>query len=229
MNTPPQVPRITPTTPPTRINDITVIGASKGTGALVAAHARHAGLSVRTVSRSPGSGPGHVATDASDVPAVRRAIRGSGAVVVTVGADRRDKTPIRTRVTHSTIEAMHAEGITRLIVQSSFGVGESADLLPFVTKRIVVPLFLRNVFADHETQEALVRASDLDWTIMRPGYLSDAPPTGGPVEIPRGAEGDMSPNVSRADVARRIVDVLDDPSTYGRALTLGTPRRRAKA
>lgn len=227
MDTSPQSthPRSTePGASPTRTSDITVIGASKGTGALIAAHAQRAGRSVRTVSRSPGSGTLHLAADGSDVHAVQRAIRGSGAVIVAVGAHRRDRTPIRTRVTRATIEAMRAEGITRLIVQSSFGVAESADLLPFVTKRLIVPLFLRNVFADHEGQEALVRASGLDWTIVRPGYLTDAPPTGRPVDIPRGAEAGMSPKVSRADVARRIVEILEDPSTYRQALTLGTPR-----
>ena len=34
---------------------------------------------------------------------------------------------------------------------------------------------LRNIHADHTAQEAVVRASSLDWTIVSPGILNDEP------------------------------------------------------
>lgn len=214
MNT---TPNMSPTT-------VTVIGGSRGTGALVATRAQSLGRGVRIVSRSGGPGPQHVAADATDIDAVRSAIRGSDAVVVVVGAPGRDRSGVRAAVTAATVRAMNAEGVRRLVVQSSFGIADSADLLPFVTKRIIVPLFLRRAFDDHEAQEELVRASRLDWTIVRPAYLTDKPATGRPIDIASGQEGAMSPKVSRHDVARRIVELLDDSQSVHRTITLGTPR-----
>ena len=70
--------------------------------------------------------------------------------------------------------------------------------------------------------DAALRASDLAWTIIRPGRLTDDPATGlvslGP-DVTRG-------DVTRADVAAVLAAVLDEPSTVGRQWNLvngGTP------
>jgi uncharacterized protein YbjT (DUF2867 family) len=65
--------------------------------------------------------------------------------------------------------------------------------------------------------EADLRARDLDWTILRPGGLTDAPATGtirlDPPPVPRGT-------VPRADVAAVIAALLDNPRTRHRTLEL---------
>ena len=62
-----------------------------------------------------------------------------------------------------------------------------------------------------------LRARDLDWTILRPGGLTDAPATGriqlAPPPVPRGT-------VPRADVAAVIAALLDDPGTRHQTLEL---------
>ena len=62
-----------------------------------------------------------------------------------------------------------------------------------------------------------LRSRDLDWTILRPGRLTDAPPTGrirlAPPPVPRDT-------VPRADVAAVIAALLDDPSTRHQTLEL---------
>ena len=59
--------------------------------------------------------------------------------------------------------------------------------------------------------DAALRASDLDWTILRPGKLTDAKPTGrvalGP-DLERG-------EIPRADVAAAVAASLDDDRTVG--------------
>jgi uncharacterized protein YbjT (DUF2867 family) len=59
--------------------------------------------------------------------------------------------------------------------------------------------------------DAALRASELDWTIIRPGRLTDEPPRGlvalGP-DVPRDS-------VPRADVAEVVAAVLDRPATIG--------------
>jgi uncharacterized protein YbjT (DUF2867 family) len=58
--------------------------------------------------------------------------------------------------------------------------------------------------------DAALRESRLDWTILRPGRLTDDPATG------RVALGDVARgDVSRADVADVLAALLDDPGTIG--------------
>ena len=77
------------------------------------------------------------------------------------------------------IDAMKAAQVSRLIWISSHGVGDSRGRSGFLFERIFVPLRLRAEFADKERQEALVTASDLDWTIVRPARLTNGPLTPG--------------------------------------------------
>lgn len=68
--------------------------------------------------------------------------------------------------------------MTRLIWICSHGVGDSRGRSGFVFERIFAPLRLRAEFAGKERQEALVTASDLGWTIVRPARLTNNPATG---------------------------------------------------
>jgi uncharacterized protein YbjT (DUF2867 family) len=67
-----------------------------------------------------------------------------------------------------------------------------------------------------------VRAQDLDWTIVRPGRLTDGPGSGQVRVGPRVDYGE----VPRADVAAVLLGVLDEPATAGKQFDLvsgGTP------
>ena len=65
--------------------------------------------------------------------------------------------------------------------------------------------------------EADLRARDLDWTILRPGGLTDAPATG---KIRLAAPPVPAGTVSRADVAAVIAALLDNPGTRHQTLEL---------
>ncbi|GLZ41304.1 NAD(P)H-binding protein [Actinokineospora sp. NBRC 105648] len=67
-----------------------------------------------------------------------------------------------------------------------------------------------------DAAERDLRTRDLDWTILRPGRLTDDPPTGG-VEL---AESVRGAAVSRADVAAVLLALLDTPDTAGLTLEL---------
>ena len=64
--------------------------------------------------------------------------------------------------------------------------------------------------------DAALRASDLAWTIIRPGRLTDDPATGLVSLGPDVARGD----VTRADVAAVLAAVLDEPGTVGKQWNL---------
>jgi hypothetical protein len=68
----------------------------------------------------------------------------------------------------------------------------------------LIPLFLRNVFADKEIQEHMIRESGLDWVIVRPTALTNGPHTG---RCLVGSIGHwfFPSKISRADVAEFLL------------------------
>ena len=189
----------------------------------MAAQAAAAGHDVRTVSRSPGTpvaGAEHFSLDARDVAALRPAVQGSDAVIVTVGAPARDGETPRTDITRGVVTAMNDEGVRRIVVQSSYGVGDSYGTMPFVLRHLVVPLILKQALADHEQQEALLAESGLDWTAIRPGGLTHEKARGGVrLAAGDGSSGSLG-RVARADVAAMLLLAVDDASTIGHAFTI---------
>lgn len=203
---------------------IIVVGGNGGTGAEVVRIAAERGHEVVCFSRSGAdelpAGAASVHGDALDPDAIAKAVAGADAVVVTVGAAKGSPRH-RTEVTRSVIGAMHATGVRRLIVQSSLGAGDSGALMA-APARLMAKTLLAKPLADHDAQEAAVFASGLDWTVVRPGGLTDKPATGAVVAQETSEGRPMKGMIPRADVATHIVDILDDPTTHGKALGLGT-------
>jgi kynurenine 3-monooxygenase len=198
--------------------EITVVGASRGTGAEVVHQAVAAGHRVRAVSRSgspSGDGITPFTLDATDAEALRPAIAGTDAVIVTVGGGSRS----RADVTQGVIAAMTAEGVRRVVAQSSYGVGDSYDSMPFVLKRVVM-LFLKQALADHAVQEALLVGSGLDWTVTRPGGLTSGEGTGHVRLAPGDGSAGSLGRIDRADAATALLAAVADPSTIGHAFTI---------
>lgn len=112
------------------------------------------------------------------------------------------------------IEGARRAGIARFVQISAIGVDAP---LPADTGAV----WRAYVEAKRDADTAL-RESDLDWTILRPGRLTDDPPTGLVALGPDVERGD----VTRADVAAVVAAVLDADGTIGRQWNLvngGTP------
>lgn len=75
--------------------------------------------------------------------------------------------------TRNIVSAMEKCGVKRLVCQSSLGVAESRGRLGFVYNFFLVPLFLRNLFADKALQERIIQESGLEWIIVRPTALTN--------------------------------------------------------
>lgn len=140
-----------------------------------------------------------VSGDALDPAGVDTALEGQDAVMITLGAGR--KGGVRAEGTKNVVAAMQRRGVRRLICQSTLGAGESRQQLNFFWKRIMFGLLLRPAYQDHQRQEALVRASDLDWTIVRPAAFTDGPHSASYKEGFPPNERGLSLKISRADVA----------------------------
>lgn len=210
--------------------NITIVGASRGTGSAAVIAAISAGHQVVALSRSgsvPAQSPSDrvtaMAGDARDPAVVRRAVAGSDAVLVTLGMPARDRSGLRAEGTGAVIAAMRAEGVRRLVVQSSLGVRDSAPQLPWFMARVIVPFVLRHAFVDHTAQEEAVEASGLDWTLIRPGHLKRRRSTSVDVGVEQLTKR-HTVAVSREQLADVLVASLADSATVGRALAVSGVR-----
>jgi uncharacterized protein YbjT (DUF2867 family) len=104
----------------------------------------------------------------------------------------------------NSIEAAKAAGIDRFVQVSAIGVD-----LPVPDD--AEPVWRAYVEAKRDADIAL-RDSGLDWTIIRPGRLTNDAPTGA---VTLGESVDYG-EIPRADVAAVIVAALDTPSSIGR-------------
>lgn len=193
--------------------NIMILGATGRTGRHLVDLALATGHSVTAPARDPSRLATHhprltaVRADVRDPAALTAAMPGHDAVVVSLGAPALRRTDVRQRGTENAIAAMRATGVRRLVCVSVLGASESRATLPFFLRRILVPTYLRWPYADHERQEAAVRASDLDWTLVRPPFLTDGPPTGAYSHGFTDVDG-LALKVSRADLAAFILSEL---------------------
>ncbi|MEU9122280.1 SDR family oxidoreductase [Streptomyces sp. NPDC048506] len=205
---------------------LTVLGASGGVGRQLVTHALADGHEVTAALRSPEKlAERHerltvVRADALDVASVRKVVDGADAVLSGIGqAGRHD--PLRPASTsaRAVVDAMAATGVRRLLVVSAGPLNRAGAGQPVLTRKVFGPLLwvvLREVYADLERMEAVLRGSGLDWTSVRPPRLLDKPGRG---RYRRAVEaGPAGATIARADVARAMLDFVADPQTYGRAV-----------
>lgn len=204
---------------------IVVFGATGGTGRVVLAEAMRRGHRVRAFARgttelpTPDVARGNIL----DRPAVFRAIAGQDVVVTALGMAAR-ATPSAADTTMSTatrhiVDAMQEQGVKRLLLVSAFGVGESVAQAGFPFRQLILPR-LRNHYADKERQEAVVRASSLQWTIVRPCHLVDGA-TCGPVRVVE-RRTRFYESIPRVDVGAFLLDHIADARLDGRAVTIAS-------
>jgi uncharacterized protein YbjT (DUF2867 family) len=161
-----------------------------------------------------------VVGDAGDADDIERAVAVQDAVVWTVGmAPTRRPVDLFSRSTRFLLAAMTKHGVQRLICVTGIGAGDSRGHGGFFYDRILQPLFMKTIYEDKDRQEALLRASDVDWTIVRPGTLTNGPATG-LTRVLADLEGVTAGKVSRADVAAFIVENLQTDEFRGTAVLL---------
>ena len=109
---------------------------------------------------------------------------------------------------------MKAAGVKRLITVTGIGAGDSRGHGGFLYDAILFPLLLKRVYDDKDVQERIVRSSGLDWTIVRPGMLSNGSATGR-YRVLTASKDWRFGVISRADVANFLVRLTKDPALIG--------------
>ncbi len=203
---------------------VLVVGAAGKTGSAVVEKAVAAGHQVTAFVHKAADykGPAGVRVvegDAADSGAMDAAVAGQEAVLDTIGG----KTPYETTTLESSaastiITAMRHHTVRRLVVTSMLGVGDSTANAP-IYERLLVATFLRGADKDKAAMESAVEASDLDWVILRPAILTDAPAQGH-VQVFRAETGEKAHKITRADLAAFMVAQLTTDEHLRQVVTI---------
>lgn len=164
-----------------RISRVLIIGATGGTGRELVAQALERGYEVTALVRNAAKlqitharltlTPG----DVLDYDAVAAAMHGQDAVLSALGHKRYFyPTHILSEGTRNLLRAMAAHGAARFVCETSLGIGDSAGRLGLFYTFFLIPLILPFYFWDKAKQERIIAESNVDWTVVRPGILTNA-------------------------------------------------------
>jgi putative NADH-flavin reductase len=157
---------------------ILIFGATGRTALEFVSKALRRGHDVSAFVRTPVDPRlGIVEGDIQRADSIHAAIPGHEAVLSALGTRSLGPTTLLSDAAREIVGAMQTHGVRRVIWQSSLGVGETRGRLGPVYNWLLIPLLLRHVFADKERQEAIIRATSLDWTIVQPAALTNGPLT----------------------------------------------------
>ena len=213
------------TTDRERIMKILVIGATGPTGRELAAQGVALGHEITAAVRRPESAglPASVKVaraDVTDSQSLAAAVKGQDAVISSLGTKlSRQPTTLFSEGTRNLVSAMRQAGVRRLVCITGIGAGDSKGHGGFIYDRIIQPLLLNEIYKDKTRQEAVVRESGLDWTLVRPGQLTNGTKTENfraLTDLTRVIVG----KISRADVAAFILAHLSDEKSLGGTYTL---------
>lgn len=205
---------------------VVIFGASGATGRQLVAQALTEGHDVTAFVRSASKLETRhdrlriVEGNASDRASVERAVAGRDTVLSALGVSvplKRD--PVVVEGVRNIVSAMEDTGTSRLVYLSFLGVHEARDQLGFPFKHIA-GWVVRHEIADHEAKEAIIRDSNLNWTIVRAPKLTSGPAANayrsGDHLRPRG----FIPTLSRADVAAFMLKEMAGVQYSRRAVSI---------
>ncbi len=166
-----------------------VFGATGGTGRELLAQGAAAGHDMTAFTRRTFD-PTPVASSPTTMPpaprifsgdvlhaeSVANAVKGHDAVLSCLGTRPWRHVDICSGGIATIIPAMQAAGIKRIIAMSSLGVGRPDEPRGGVVVRVGGALLLRKAFRDKLAMERLLEQSDLEWIVVRPGFLTEGNP-----------------------------------------------------
>lgn len=195
---------------------VLIIGASQGIGLETTRQALEAGHEVRALSRSAArigiADPklDKVSGDALSQTDIDAAVNGVGAVIQVLGVGPGDlfgPVHLFSDATRILVAAMETRGVKRLVCVTGFGAGDSRSSISCL-QLVPFRLLLGRAYDDKDVQERLIRESTLDWTIARPGVLTNGPRTGRYKVLDQPSQW-RNGIISRADVAEFLVRQIE--------------------
>jgi putative NADH-flavin reductase len=217
---------------------VTIVGATGGIGRHLVDQALAAGHTVTAAVRNPQNLHRDVPAVAVDLGRADRAVLcsalyGSHAVLSCLGLRGRHEYGVVSAGTETIVAAMREAGCRRIVAISGAGVSTArTPARPRPPRRepgaglynqfFATPLARLAVgphFTDVAMMEDVLRASGLDWTSVRPPYLTNGPATGR-YRTARERNVRRGFRLSRADAAHVMLQALAQPSTIGQAIAV---------
>jgi uncharacterized protein YbjT (DUF2867 family) len=197
---------------------VLIFGAAGRTGRHLTAMAAARGLQVLAAGRDPerlqalAGAAGTVALDLFNEAEVVQAVQrlAPDAIISTIGAGPSETRMVDEVGNNAISNAAAASGVRRVLQVSSLACGDSRA---YASERIIAAI---GPVLDAKTRaEDHLRRLDLDWTIIRPGGLTEGEPTGNGAlyDDPR-----VHGRISRADLAEMVLKCLDAPGSNKRVL-----------
>jgi uncharacterized protein YbjT (DUF2867 family) len=199
---------------------VLVLGANGQLGRVVAEKLVIEGHQVRGFARRIPAGEDRLPHaeyfegDALNENSILKALSGQDVVVNTIGSGTLRKNTVETDTTRLVLKAMIQTPIKKYIAMSAGMVAP----VSFVFDHIIRPLFFGNLYREHREVEDLVRASNLDWTIVRPPKLTNRPARGYVESTDARPKGPIT--FSRSDVAAFISKVIANKLYWHQAVFL---------
>lgn len=202
------------------MSTIAILGATGKTGRRVLDRALAAGHDVRVLVRDPDKLPQAtrvhpsltiVQGDVLDGAVVDRVVGGSDVVLALFGQVKGSSKTLQADGTANIVSAMSRSGVRRIVTLSGGGLraeGKDQPKAPDRIIRFLLKTLSGHVLADAEQHLVVLKASGLDWTVVRGPRLTETPGVG---SYRVGWVGeDSSTQISRDDLADFILTQIDD-------------------
>lgn len=202
---------------------IAILGATGRTGKWIITESLSRGHELVALVRSPeklekASPRLHIVTGTPvSLDDVKKAIAGVDAVLSALNIKRVSDLPFAKVITpkdlisasiKNAIDAMHELHVKRIVVISAFGVNETRKSIGAIGRLFLYGTNIKYAYLDHERQERLLAASDLDWTALRPTMLTSKEAI---KEVIASIDGVPKPKatISRKNLARYMLDCVE--------------------
>ena len=205
---------------------LAVFGPTGKTGQHVVQQALGRGYAVYAVARRPESVPARhknltvIGGDVLSPDGWASQLAGVDAIISALGGGmQRAPTTIYSAGTSAVVSAMTRNGIDRIAVISAEPAGDwhEAGALKRLLAYPVLQFLFGATYDDMRRMERMLAQSAVDWTVLRPPYLTDRTPRG---RYRLGVDGPLkrAMSISRADLATALLDAVPDSRLRRRAI-----------
>jgi uncharacterized protein YbjT (DUF2867 family) len=205
---------------------ILVVGATGALGRDIVSQALERGHETAALVRDRGRAPFAPAVevvqgDVLERSSLTRALGGREAVICALGtpSPRRGGSLLGDG-TRNLIDAMSQEGVRRLVCVTLLGLGSSRANTSLFYREVILRV-LAPMIPDKERQEEVVRASGLEWVLVRPPRFVAGKP-GHDLRVMHEGERGRIGRVVRADLARFLLDCAASDTYVGEAMAVGS-------
>lgn len=206
--------------------NILVLGATGNTGRQFVNMALQRGHKITAVVRSIAaineqSGLTIIQGDVLDPAVLIDASNGMDAIVSCLGIRKKNPSDpwsplvspedFTTRCAVVIVDAMKANGIKRLVVISSAGIGESWETVDIELRKVIQSSSVGKIFLDLNNMEKVLEKSGLDTLAVRPVAVVDGEAKGGTRIVDR---FEKTSKIFTGDIALWMLDAVERPAPF---------------